>query len=190
MNVIVARLISALSALLLLVSCNSNPLTPISTFVEQSTSPYPAKEIYVTEGDIADPYVSLGFVEYTLDTDLNLFSDQADLREQAIEDLKTAAVARYGAKVDAIVGVEFQESPGQGFFSPSLITVKGIAIAFKSGKSYSKYKHKKKHKAKWTKKNASKQKSASKKAVAKEKAKTVPKKAEEEPEITPSELLK
>ena len=181
------RFFFILIAFAFLSGCGNQPIFPLSAG-DQST-PYPAKEIYVTEGSFDNPYRILGPVEYTLESGFSLFSTQTDLQNQATEALKREAVSRYGTNVDAIIDLEFQENPAQDFFSSSFINARGVAIVFDSvDKSYSKLK--KKHKKKPVKKKLAKPKSLTKiKPFSKNTHKAAPVKPEE-PEITPSELLK
>lgn len=183
MKYVVSRIFFVLFVALFVVSCGNNPFAPsASIFTDQSVSSYPTKEILITEGGVDSPYTTLGPIEYTLISDLSIFAVQADLRNQAIDYLKQKARNRYGNVVDAIIGIEFQESTEEGYFAPSITSVKGIAIAFKSG-AKANAKPKTKHKAKSSKHNKSKAKSANN---ASRKTKSDP----QEPEITPSEILK
>jgi hypothetical protein len=184
MKSIVQRFIFGLVAVLQIVGCSNDPNAPFSIFPSQQTTTSPAKEIYVSEDDISNPYVVLGSVKYTLRSDFPIFSNQADLRNRAIENLKQEAVTRYGNDVDAIINLVFQESPEQdSYFSPNIIYIRGTAIAYKPGtKTYSK--PKRKHKVKVSKNTSSKAKSSPKTL-----RKPVPER-QDEPEITPSEMLK
>ena len=183
MKYTVSRMFFVLFVALSVVSCGNNPFAPsASIFTDPSTPPYPTKEILITEGGVDSPYTTLGSVEYTLSSDLSIFADQTELRYQAIDYLKQKAWNRYGNRVDAIIGIEFQESTEEGYFGSSITSVKGIAIAFKSG-AKANAKPKKKHKAKASKNNLSKSKSSNNTS---RKTKPDP----QEPEITPSEILK
>jgi hypothetical protein len=183
MKYIVSRIFLVLFVALFVVSCGNNPFAPsASIFTDPSTPPYPTQEILITEGGVDSPYTTLGPIEYTLKSDLSIFADQTDLRYQAIDYLKQNAQNRYGDRVDAIIGIEFQESTEGGYFGSSITSVKGIAIAFKSG-AKALAKPKTKHKSKSSKRNTNKAKSANN---ASRKAKPDP----QEPEITPSEILK
>lgn len=178
-----------LIVLVVLNGCGNQPILPLSVGDQARSSP--SKEIYVTEGSFDNPYRILGPVEYTLEYGFSLFSSQTDRQNQATESLKQEAVSRYGANVDAIIDLEFQESPGQDFFSPSFINARGVAIAFTTDQTEKPYpKLKRKHKKKSVKKTLTKPKSATKvKSTPKITHKEVSTKPEE-PEITPSELLK
>jgi len=164
------------------VSCSNNPFTYPSVFTDESTSPYPSREIFVLEGDLDKPYTTLGPIDYTLRNDFSFFSGQEGLHSEAVTYLKQAALARYGNKVDAIINLEFQDSTEEGFFSPSITYVRGIAVAIKS-ESESFNKPKRKYKAKSHKKYPSKTKSTNN-VIHKPKSKAA------EPEITPEEMLK
>ncbi|MEQ1740125.1 MAG: hypothetical protein ABL884_09465 [Methyloglobulus sp.] len=183
MKYVVSRIFFVLFVALLVVSCGNNPFAPsASIFTDPSTPPYSTQEILITEGGVDSPYTTLGPIEYTLKSDLSIFAGQTDLRYQAIDYLKQNARNRYGDGVDAIIGIEFQESIEEGYFGSSITSVKGIAIAFKSG-TKANAKPKTKHKAKSSKHNISKAKSANNTS-----RKTKPN--SQEPEITPSEILK
>jgi hypothetical protein len=183
MKYVVSRIFFVLFVALFVVSCGNNPFAPSAAiFTDRSVSSYPTKEILITEGDADSPYTTLGPIEYTLISDFSIFAGQADLRNQAIDYLKQKAKATYGNRVDAIIDIEFQENTEEGYFGPSNTSVKGIAIAFKSG-AKALAKPKTKHKAKSSKHNTSKAKSVSNAA-----RKTKPN--SQEPEITPSEILK
>ncbi|MBK8816732.1 MAG: hypothetical protein IPN42_15045 [Methylococcaceae bacterium] len=183
----VVRFIFVLIGVLNGASCSNDAFTPGSIFSDQSQTQYPTKQLFVTESGISSPFTTLGPVEYTLRSDLSLFSNQSDLRNQAIENLKQIALERYGSSVDAIINIEFQESGDQeGYFSPNFTYARGIAIAYKSGtksKSYSK--SKRKHKAKSSKSIGNKTKIPNS-----SKHKTDSAEVDEELEISPSELLK
>lgn len=183
MKYVVSRIFLVLFVALFVVSCSNNPFAPsASIFTDPATSPYPTKGILIIEGDSDSPYITLGPIEYTLISDLSIFAGQTDLRNQAIDYMKQKARNRYGNRVDAIIGIEFQESTEDGYFAPSITSVKGIAIAFKSEEK-ALAKPKTKHRAKSSRHNTSKAKSANNAS-----RKTKPN--SQEPEITPSEILK
>ncbi len=188
----VEKFIIALMGTMLITSCSNDSFSPPSIFTDQSAASYPVKNIFATEGDISSPYITLGNVEYTLQSNFAFFSDQSSLHNQAIEKLKQEAVARYGDRVDAIINLEFQDSGEQsGYFSPTLTYVRGLAIAYKEtggARPYSKTKRK--HKGKSTKSSPAKTKSPRNTPAP---SRSTPAKSSpdmEEPEITPSELLK
>ncbi len=184
MKYVAYRFIFVLVGALFMASCSNDPSTPFSFYPDQSTPAYPTKNIHVTEGGINSPYTALGPVEYTLTSNFPAFSDPPTLRYQAIENLKQAAVARFGPRVDAIINVQLQENLEQsGYFSPATIYARGIAIAYKDGtKPYSK--SKRKHKVKSSKSSAGKAKSSDKSP-----RKPAPDE-QDDPQITPSEMLK
>ncbi|NOS75476.1 MAG: hypothetical protein HOP36_13300, partial [Methyloglobulus sp.] len=116
MKYAVSRIFFVLFVALCAVSCGNNSFAPsASIFTDPSTQPYLTKEILITEGGVDSPYATLGPIEYTLSSDFSIFADQTDLRYQAIDYLKQKAWNRYGNKVDAIIGIEFQESTQEGY---------------------------------------------------------------------------
>lgn len=181
MKCIIKRFIFGLLVVLHIVACSNDPNTRFSVFSNQPAPTFPVKDIYVTEDGINNPYVILGSVEYTLKSNFPSFSNQTDLQNQAIENLKHEAVARYGAGIDAIINVVFQEIPEQeSYFPQNAIYVRGTAVAYKGDtKSYSK--PKRKHKVKTSKSKSKSTTNAIRKSAPDE---------QEEPEITPSEMLK
>lgn len=188
----VEKFITVLMGVALITGCSNDSFSPSSIFTDQSATSYPAKNIFATEGDIASPYTPLGNVEYTLQSNFPIFSDQSALRSQAIEKLKQEAVTRYGDKVDAIINLEFQESAEQnGYFSPTLTYVRGLAIAYKETGGTRPYsKTKRKHKAKSIKSSPVKTKPPRNAPIPSRNTSTKSAPEMEEPEITPSELLK
>jgi hypothetical protein len=175
------RAIFILLSTLLVVGCNNNPFTTSSIFTDQTSTPYPSKEILINNGSFNKPYIVLGPVEYTLKRYISIFVDQVALRNQAIAFLKQEALSSYGGKVDAISDLVVEESTEEGYDGQLSVTyVKGIAIAFKPEGNAAN--HKSKHKTKSSKKNTSRKAKPSKNASRKVESK--------ERKITQSEILK
>lgn len=129
MKLAVLRTYFVFLAILLNTGCSNNDFFVSSPF---STNPsYPTKEILINNGRYDKPYETLAPIEYTLKKQTSFFVDQLELRNQAIDYLKQAALARYGNKVDAIVDVKVEENTEDNFDGKLSIThVQGVAIAF------------------------------------------------------------
>jgi hypothetical protein len=167
--------------------CSNSPSNPVPVIVSQSNpthEPNPAEEILVTYGRYDKPFARLGPVEYTLKNP-STTDDNFELWDQAIEQLKQAALTRFGDKVDAIINVEIVESTESSIIEQfNIIHAKGIAISFTPGTRPS-VKHRAKYKARPPSKQSSNKTKPSIPKKAPEKAQP-----EEEIEISPSELLK
>ncbi len=181
-----AKLIIIFLGVFFLPSCSNDAFAP-GTFSNDSGTGYARKNIFTSEGGIDTPYDVLGPVESSVTHNFPMLSNPAATRDEIIENLKQTAVSRYGANVDAIINIEIHENANQeDFFSPTITYARGLAIAYKSaGKSYSK--SKKRHKAKSSKYGATGKSKTSRYSS----HKTAPEpEIEDEPEITPEELLK
>jgi hypothetical protein len=185
MKLAVMRTILILLVTLTSNGCSSNHLTdhPDITVEPQSQ---PAKEILVTYACYDKPYETLGLIEYTLKS-TSTSGDQIELWDQSIDFLKSAALSRYGNKVDAITEVELAESEEENNGkSLNIIHVQGVAISFNGGIK-PENKNKVKYKARYKKKPKSKNPKSTSRIKPSKKA---PDKPEEDIEISPSELLK
>ena len=99
-----------------------------------TTPPPPAEEILINNEQFNKPYKILGPVQYTLRSRPSLFSNQLDLREQAIDLLKQQTYAKYGDEVDAIIDTRVEEITdvdAQGKLS--VTHIEGVAISFLPG---------------------------------------------------------
>ncbi len=185
----------------LFVGCaNTNSLTSGLT----TNPPLPAEEILIDNEEFKKPHRVLGPVQYTLKAKPSLFTNQLDLREQAIDILKQQTYAKYGDEVDAITDTKVEESTSTDAEGKvSIVNIQGVAISFLdepveqsreklNDKAYTKRRHKSAKKILILRKE--KQSKYPKKTMDRPGAnppeKAATQKKEEDIEITPSEILK
>jgi hypothetical protein len=123
MKLIVVRIFVILSITFQLSGCGSNknakPATdPIAS--NEMALPEPTKEILVTEGDINKKYMILGEIKYKSDKGSSVYSNQIEARKHAKENLKKAAFAKYGNKLDAIINTHVEAGMQGGFWGRSV----------------------------------------------------------------------
>lgn len=171
--------------------CADTGMSPSALFKSPAQTPRPAEEILINNSDFNKPYKILGPVQYTLKSQVNLFSDQIELREKAIDFLKTQTYDQYGDEVDAIIDTKVEESTAdniEGKFS--IIRIQGVAVSFEdevnqSGRATVKRVTKRKH-------------NSAKKIILVRKARSTKKFVEkpaekpkiQEVEVSPTEMLK
>lgn len=187
----VTRVLLCQGIILTVAGCADTVMSPSALFKSPAQTPRPAEEILINNSDFNKPYKILGPVQYTLKSQVSLFSDQIELREKAIDLLKNQTYALYGDEVDAIIDTKVEESTAdniEGKFS--IIRIQGVAVSFEdeanqSEKTAVKRVYKRKHKS-------------AKKIILVRKAKPAKKTVErpvekpkiEEVEVSPAEMLK
>ena len=175
MKLAVTKIVLLFLAVAITIGCSSNLFTPSSL---PNNASYPGKEILINNERYDKPYETLGAIEYTLKKNTSIFVNQIELRNLAIANLKQAAKAKYGDKVDAIVDFKVVENTQENYDEKLSIThVQGTAIAF-----LPEIKPIAKQKAKYKAKPPNSKSKPHKGGVDKNQT--------EEIEITPSELLK
>lgn len=187
MNFDCAKLIAVLLFVVTLTSCSNDAFAPGAFSFNGPETGYARKNIYTTDGGVNSPYNVLGPVESSVTNNFPMFSSPTAAHDEIIENLKQTAVSRYGSTVDAIINIEIHETANnEDFFAPIITYARGLAISYKTGaKTY--LKSKKRHKAKSSKYVPSGKSKASRNST--NKIAPAPE-IENEPEITPEELLK